>query len=116
MRISVEEVVADNNDRLIHYNYPVKINKNKEPREPEIPPPEWERYPVVQICIIIGRSIVTNRRRTLVVVIVVYYRIIGISASRLIIRSLTGSISSNRQIVIRHRDVKGLKCLAISNR
>ena len=60
---------------IVHEDVPVEIVKDKETREPEIPPPKRIRHPRIQIRIVHRRGIIRNCRRTVVVVVVVDYRV-----------------------------------------
>ncbi len=50
---------------------PVKVSQNKEPWEPEVPPPERIRNPRVQICVVRRRCIICDNRRPLIIIIIV---------------------------------------------
>jgi hypothetical protein len=95
-------------------NYDAEVCKDKESREPEVPPPERIRDPGVQIGIIRRRCIVRDYRRTLVIVIVVYDRSVRAETWSITLNlSRTGRI--NGQSICDHDVLKGLQCLVLGD-
>jgi hypothetical protein len=76
--VHVKEVVTEKHYSIVHKERSVKVCEHKEPRKPEMPPPERIRHPRVQSCVIRRRSIIGDYRRPFVIVIVVYHRVVGI--------------------------------------
>ena len=67
----------------------VKVEQDKEPREPEIPPPKRIRNPRVEVCVIRRRRVISYHGRTLIGIIVVYNGVVCIVFAGGIVRSST---------------------------
>jgi hypothetical protein len=51
----------------------IKVRQHKEPRKPDIPPPERIRHPAIKVCIVRWRGIVGDHGGTLLVIVTLHY-------------------------------------------
>jgi len=66
----------------------IKVYQDKEPRKPEIGPPEGIRNPGIQVCVIGRWSIIGNHRRSLIVIIIIFDRRVRIIRACCLISTL----------------------------